>query len=82
MPFAHAEPTITTKSNDQHLLIEVHWSADTQNTAASNADGSKQLDHSILYIDVDMDAKMTKVIPPLGPKPKQERTELFGEASG
>ena len=60
MPFAHAEPTITTKSNDQHLLIEVHWSADTQNTAASNADGSKQLDHSILYIDVDMDAKMTK----------------------
>ena len=55
---AHAEDvSITSKSNTNHLLVNVHWPADTINERYIWEDGSKDEDGSSLYIDMDMDGK-------------------------
>ena len=55
---SHAEDvSITSKSNSNHLLVKVHWPADTINERYIWEDGSKDEDRSSLYIDMDMDGK-------------------------
>jgi len=47
------ELTITSKSSSSHLLVEVHWPADTTNGLHVYEDGGKAEDYSELFLDMD-----------------------------